>query len=174
MPRPPPSFVDESRRGPLGAPLLPVGHPCSMAFCVSSDAFRWAQRERPQGAGSFFSHRNPWQLTPDEYRLAIKQVATHTGLDPSSYSSHSLRIAGDSTLAAAGKADWFIKTMGRWKSLAFLPASSSRSPACGRPSRKSFHPPASPSPTLLPPTWGSTPLGVANGRRTCRAGLAPE
>ena len=42
------------------------------------------------------------------------------GLDPTRYSSPSLRIAGASALAAAGKPDWFIKKMGRWKSLAFL------------------------------------------------------
>jgi hypothetical protein len=42
------------------------------------------------------------------------------GLDPSRYSSHSLHIAGASALAAAGKPDWFVKRMGRWKSLAFL------------------------------------------------------
>ena len=91
-----------------------------VAFCVASDTFRWAQRARPRGDDSFFSHRNQWQLTPDEYRLAIKRVAKHMGLDPSRYSSHSLRIAGASALAAAGKPDWFIKKMGRWKSLAFL------------------------------------------------------
>jgi len=66
-----------------------------VAFCVASDAFRWAQR-----ADSFFSYRNQWQLTPDEYRLAIKQVAKRMGLDPTRYSSHSLRIAGASALAA--------------------------------------------------------------------------
>ncbi len=91
-----------------------------VAFCVASDAFRWAQRARPRGADSFFSYHNRWQLTPDEYSLAIKLVAKRMGLDPTRYSSHSLRIAGASALAAAGKPDWFIKKMGRWKSLAFL------------------------------------------------------
>ena len=41
-------------------------------------------------------------------------------LDPNRYSTHSLRIGGASALAAAGHPDWFIKKMGRWKSLAFL------------------------------------------------------
>jgi hypothetical protein len=91
-----------------------------VAVCVAFDAFRWTQRARPRGADSFFSYRNRWQLTPDEYRLAIKLVAKRMGLDPTQYSSHSLRIAGASALAAAGKPDWFIKKMGRWKSLAFL------------------------------------------------------
>ena len=80
-----------------------------VAFCVTSDAFRWAQRARPRGSDSYFSYRNRWQLTPDEYRLTIKQVAKRMGLDPIRYSSHSLRIAGASALAAAGKPDWFIK-----------------------------------------------------------------
>ena len=61
-----------------------------------------------------FSYRTKWQLTPDTYRVAIKAVAKSMGLDPSRYSSHSLRIAGASALAAAGKPDWFIK---RWGSL---------------------------------------------------------
>jgi hypothetical protein len=92
----------------------------SVAFCVASDTFRWAQEARPQGTDSLFSYRNKWQLTPDVYRSAIKAVAKSMGLDASRYSSHSLRIAGASALASAGKPDWFIKKMGRWQSLAFL------------------------------------------------------
>ena len=42
------------------------------------------------------------------------------GLDHRRFTSHSLRIGGASALAAAGMPDWFIKKMGRWKSLAFL------------------------------------------------------
>ena len=67
-----------------------------------------------------FSYRTKWQLTPDTYRAAIKAVAKSMGLDPSRYSSHSLRIAGAPALVAAGKPDWFIKRWGRWQSLAFL------------------------------------------------------
>ena len=91
-----------------------------VAFCFASDTFRWAHKARPRGADSLFSYRNKWQLTPDAYGAAIKAVAKSMGLDPSRYSSHSLRIAGASALAAAGKPDWFIKKMGRWQSLAFL------------------------------------------------------
>ena len=47
-----------------GVGVAVLGHPCSLAFCVASDTFRWAQRARPQGADSFFSYCNQWPLTP--------------------------------------------------------------------------------------------------------------
>ena len=104
-----------------------------MAFCVASDTFRWAQKARPQGTDSLFSYRTKWHLTPDVYRSAIKAVAKSMCLDASRYSSHSLRIAGASALASAGKPDWFIKKMGRWQSLAFLQYIQFSYPACARP-----------------------------------------
>ena len=42
------------------------------------------------------------------------------GLDPTRYRTHSLRIGGASMLAAAGRPDYEIQKLGRWKSLAFL------------------------------------------------------
>ncbi len=61
-----------------------------------------------------------WVLSYSTFQKAIKTVAISLGLDPSRYSSHSLRIGGASVMAAAGLPDYVIQLIGRWKSLAFL------------------------------------------------------
>jgi hypothetical protein len=91
-----------------------------VAFCLATDAFRWSQKACPRGDESFLSYRNKWMLEPSEYNKNIQRVAHRMGLDHRRFTSHSLRIGGASALAAAGMPDWFIKKMGRWKSLAFL------------------------------------------------------
>ena len=42
------------------------------------------------------------------------------GLDPHRISSHSLRIGGATSMAAAGMSEYEIKLMGGWKSDVFL------------------------------------------------------
>lgn len=91
-----------------------------VAFCVVSDAFRWAQQARPRGRDAFLSFRNKWVLTYEEYNAAIKTTASRMDFQPERFSTHALRIGGASALAAAGLPDWQIKKLGRWKSLAFL------------------------------------------------------
>jgi hypothetical protein len=91
-----------------------------VAFCLATDAFQWAQKARPKGDESFLSYRTTWMVNCEAYNAAIQRVAHRMGLHHKRFTSHSLRIGGASALAAAGMPDWFIKKMGRWKSLAFL------------------------------------------------------
>jgi hypothetical protein len=91
-----------------------------VAFCIVQDMFSWAQSAQLKGKDAFLSYKNKEILDYEYYTKQIKATATSMGLSASRYSSHSLRIAGASTLAAAGFPDHIIKKMGRWKSLAFL------------------------------------------------------
>jgi hypothetical protein len=50
---------------------------------------------------------------------AIKICAVAIGLDPNSFSGHSLRIGGATSLAILGYDAHIIKTLGRWKSLSY-------------------------------------------------------
>lgn len=50
---------------------------------------------------------------------AIKQLASASGLDPTAFSGHSLRIGGATSLAQLGYPAHFIKELGRWKSLSY-------------------------------------------------------
>ena len=68
----------------------------------------------------FFCFRNRELLSYFFLELKIKEVATRCGFDMSRFSSHSLRVAGASTLAALGYPDYVIQKMGRWNSQVFL------------------------------------------------------
>ena len=46
----------------------------------------------------------------------LKMYLALAGIDPQQYSSHSFRIGGATSAAAAGLADWEIKILGRWTS----------------------------------------------------------
>ncbi len=52
----------------------------------------------------------------DEIRLALHKA----GIDSKAYCGHSLRIGAATTAAANGMEDALIKTLGRWRSLAYL------------------------------------------------------
>ena len=68
----------------------------------------------------YFLFRGQWTLSYDTFTKAVKSVARSFGLDPTRFSSHSLRIGGASALAAANVPDYVIQKLGRWTSLAFL------------------------------------------------------
>ena len=59
-------------------------------------------------------------MTYGEFNKMLKRVALAVGLDPAVISTHSLRITGASALANRGVPDHVIRSVGRWKSLAFL------------------------------------------------------
>ena len=56
------------------------------------------------------------QLSETSISQFIKQCATVTGLSPSNYSSHSVRIGGTTSLFEANTRQLAIKKMGRWRS----------------------------------------------------------
>ena len=61
-----------------------------------------------------------WTLKPPYFTSRLKQLGVHFGLDPSRISSHSLRIGGATTLAAAGLTDGDVRGVGDRKSNAFM------------------------------------------------------
>ena len=50
----------------------------------------------------------------------MKKDLEKAGVDPGHYSGHSFRIGAATTAAARGLEDSTVKTLGRWKSLAYL------------------------------------------------------
>jgi hypothetical protein len=93
------------------------------ATCVfdpTADLFTWAARARPLPDHPFLSYRGEWTLKYEMMNAGIKDTVQALGLDRKLYSTHGIRIASASTLAAAGVADSVIQKTGRWKSLAFL------------------------------------------------------
>ena len=72
------------------------------------------------GAGPLFQLPNgspvPRSIFIDKLAIAIK----YCGLDPSKYKGHSFRIGAASAAAEKGMSDAQIRSMGRWKSNAFV------------------------------------------------------
>ena len=57
-----------------------------------------------------------WPLSRDVMVGHIKSLLAKLGLNPSSYSRHSLHIGGATSATTAGLRDWEIKCLGCWKS----------------------------------------------------------
>lgn len=89
-------------------------------FDFAEDMWAYAIRARPESAGPFFVYRGELRLSYYTFSKCIKETAVQMGLKPEFFSTHSLRVAGASALAAAGVPDYVIQIMGRWKSLVFL------------------------------------------------------
>ena len=90
-------------------------------YCITTILWEYACRAKPMPGRSFFYIPElNWTLKPPYFATRLKQMGVHFGLDPSRISSHSLRIGGATTLAAAGLTDGDIRGMGDWKSNAFM------------------------------------------------------
>jgi len=90
------------------------------AFDLVRHLFDWARRAQPGPLDPFLSFRGEWALPYAFINTACKCVAAEFGLPIHLVSSHSIRIGGASTMAAAMQPDFMIKLLGRWKSLEFL------------------------------------------------------
>jgi len=104
------------------------GHNCTFDFnCVSTQGFNivsvlfnWSVRAQLRHSDPFFSYRQCWKLSYSTFNSAHKRIAKTMGIDPTNFSTHSSRIGGACTLAAAGFPDSFVMLAGGWCSLAFL------------------------------------------------------
>ena len=97
------------------------------AFCFVSDMFLWSVRARPLPRNPLFSFNsqegNGFIFTYEDLNAALKHAASYVNRDPAFLArigTRSLRIAGATRLAAAGKQKVDIRTHMRCKSDAFL------------------------------------------------------
>lgn len=93
----------------------------SEAFCP----FGWAQRvldEAPDQSpdAPFFQMPDGQAFTYDYLQQCIKTLAVGAGLHDGSFSTHSLRIGGATTLVALGYPRETVQLLGRWASDAFI------------------------------------------------------
>ena len=89
-------------------------------FDLAQEWWDFACEARPVQGTAFLTWQGRYRLTYAKFNAKLKFIAEAVGLDPRVISTHSLRIAGASALAAKGVPDHVIQCLGRWKSLAFL------------------------------------------------------
>ena len=75
---------------------------------------------REKGEGPLFRYKDGRFLTRHRLVEAVRAALREAGLDDAKYCSHSFRIGAATTAAAKGIEDAMIKTLGRWRSLAYL------------------------------------------------------
>lgn len=77
----------------------------------------WDDAPKQFPSAPLFQHHDGTPLRYEQLNAAIKRLATSAGLDPQSFSGHSLRIGGATSLAMRGFAQNVIQALGRWQSL---------------------------------------------------------
>ena len=70
--------------------------------------------------GPLFRFKDGRPLTRQRLVGAVKEVLAKAGIDQDKYSGHSFRIRATTTAASKGLEVSMIKTLGRWRSLAYL------------------------------------------------------
>ena len=70
--------------------------------------------------GPLFSFQDGRLLTRQRFVEEVCKALQQAGIDQSRYCGHSFRIGAATTAAARGMEDSVIKTLGRWRSLAYL------------------------------------------------------
>ena len=81
----------------------------------------YAMQARPvRGKSLFYIPSLDWTLKPPFFAEEQRRLAVAISIDPARVSSHSLRIGGATTLAAARLNDHEIQGVGDWKSNSYL------------------------------------------------------
>lgn len=75
---------------------------------------------RGSEAGPLFWFADHRYLTRQRLVGAVRDALRRAGVDQSKYNGHSFRIGAATTAAANGLEDSIIKTLGRWRSIAYL------------------------------------------------------
>ena len=75
---------------------------------------------RGQQVGPLFQFKDGRPLTQHKFVVAVRDALKRAGIRADKYADHSFRIGAATTAAARGIEDSIIKTLGRWKSLAYL------------------------------------------------------
>jgi len=77
-------------------------------------------RIRPAVPGPLFIHKNMKPITRNAVSQVLRAAIGRTGLDPTEYAPHSLRIGRATDLARQNTPEHIIKKTGRWNSTAYL------------------------------------------------------
>ena len=75
---------------------------------------------RPSEPGPLFLFRDGSTLSRTKLIQSLRQVLSSVGVNCSGYSGHSFRIGAATMAARMGVSDSLIKTLGRWRSSAFM------------------------------------------------------
>ena len=75
---------------------------------------------RPSEPGPLFLFRDGSTLSRTKLIQCLRQALSSVGVNCSCYSGHSFRIGAATTAARMGVSDSLIKTLGRWRSSAFM------------------------------------------------------
>ena len=76
--------------------------PAQRPFGLAEDIWANAVRARPTSTGTLFCYRGARRFSYYTFARCSKANAAQVGLNPAFFSTHSLRVAGASALAAAG------------------------------------------------------------------------
>ncbi len=92
----------------------------SAVLCPVSALLRYlVVRGKKAGPLFMFSSGLPL-MTRQRFVTRVREALQEAGLDEAKYCGHSCRIGAATTAAAKGFEDSVIKTLGRWRSLAYL------------------------------------------------------
>lgn len=75
---------------------------------------------RGRSSGPFFRFKSGKPLSREVLVVKLREALGESGVDVTRYSGHSFRIGAATAAAAAGLEDSLIKTLGKWRSAAYL------------------------------------------------------
>jgi hypothetical protein len=114
-------FVRSAKNDSLGFGNVLSSKPTPSAdICICKILFDWALIAGFSGDVAPFCSFGNQSLRPNDVGAAIKEMAISFGFSSNTFSPHSLRYGGATTLATLGFSDSVIMKRGRWKSSAFL------------------------------------------------------
>ena len=92
---------------------------CAVCDMESYMALRSAS-SKLQSNQALFQFQNGEILSKSKMNQAIKELVSGLGLNPSEFSTHSLRAGVASEAAARGFKEWELKSLGNWSSNAYM------------------------------------------------------
>lgn len=110
------SKTDPFRQGVIIKLFKTTGHTCPIVNTIEFLQKRDAIHPRPWSDSPLFAMPTGAPLTRKCFISMLNQLCSATGLNPSHYSGHSLRIGAATTAARHNVPDHLIQVLGRWSS----------------------------------------------------------